>query len=506
MACTVRGTTQHADEGLHVTHDTLTIDLPGRLGPVIWHEQKYYCFIETNNPYSSQWFMDFYILSSTGEVEEKIEVPEEMNVTYYDLHLRNDSVLTKLYMDEGTYYLDPQDLQWVRTKQVDDVVFENAKFHLNYLDFGEWGGILWFKDKQTGIEYELGATTPSINVINDTFYVSTDGVVYRIADPTKLSQCAPTNYYGQTVAENDIYGRYSRQGAEVLYMDSSMYEEPHIQIVTSFTSHDTLYLLCNENNSAYVGVLKDGQIEKRNTISEEMTVYHSWFQYRSSGSDRRSQVFKFGRERKVQGGLIDIDGGAVMVHHLHNVNSVRILGTEAADISFRDLLDHQLDNGSTLNLTDMAPLAKARGGIDVSPKHIVGIGEGYYPNPKGFILETPRVYKVIEDSVITLLMEHFYTKSDGSIKVSMYNWKETNEVDHGIFPSKHEGHIKHRFKDRFDRLVEYLTTKLGTPHSSSAKENDRQVNWSTDCGMKVGVSGLFLDNYQTIRLWVYSQN
>ncbi len=505
-SCQVDAAHQQGPDGLHVAHDTITINLPGRLGPVIRDGQKYYCFVETDNPYSGQSFKDLYILSSLGEVEQKIEVPEEMNTFYYDLHVRNDSVLTKLYMDGGTFYLDQHELRWVRMKDVDDVVFENARFHVNYLDFGEWGGTLWFKDKRTGLEYELASSTPTVNIINDTFYVSTSASVLRIADPTKLLQCVPAHAYAQVVASDHHMGSVSRQGADVLYMDSTFYlEEPAVRIATSFTSNDTLYLLCAAGNRTYIGSLRNGQIEEHRSVSEDMAVYRGYFQYRHPGPSNGPRFFNFESKGTLDEGLVEVGAGSIRVHHIQNTHSLRILGTETAERSFMALFDHQLERQGILSLDELDPLAKAMGGSDVSPKHKVSIGTDLYPNTNGYTLETPRVYKAIEDSTITLLMDHYYTRSDGSIKVSMYKWVRTREPAYGIAASSDPGLTKRRFEDRLNGLKEFLTERVGTPLYSSRKGKMSHFEWSPDSGVRVFLSDPVLENYQEIRLWVYSE-
>lgn len=506
VSCQSHVAYQQEPEGLNVTHDTITVNLPGRLGPIIKHGRKYYCFVESSNPYSTQSFKDFYILSSSGEVEQKIEVPEEMNTFYYDLHVRNDSVVTKVYMNRGTFYFDPYELHWIRIKDVDDVVFENEKFYANYLDFGEWGATLWFKDKRTGLEYDLASSTPTVNIINDTFYVSTHAAVRRIADPTKLRHCVPAHTYAQVVASDHPVRSDFRQGADVLYMDSTSYmEEPAVRIATSFTSHDTLYLLCVEGNRTFVGSIRNGQIVEHESVSEDMEVYRGYFQYRHPGPSDGSRSFNFGSKGKIDEGMVEVDAGSIRVHHIQNTYGLRIPGAEAAERSFRALLDHQLDKPGALTLHELAPLAEAMRGSDVSPKHKISIGTDLYPNAKGYVLETPRVYKVIEDSAITLLMDHYYTRSDGSIKVSMYSWIRTREPDHDIVPSSDVSFTIRRFKDRFDGLKELLIERAGTPLYSSRKGKMSHFEWSTDSGVRVCLSDPVLENYQEIRLWVYSE-
>ena len=160
VSCNDSDKNQEAE--IQIQHDTLTIDVKGSLGQIIKFQNNYYCFFDRSNPYSSKSFKDFYILTSGGEIIQKIDVPEKLSSLYYDMHVRNDSIITKEYYDHYTFYLDLEKSEWVEINEVDDLVFEDENYYVTHLGFGEFGSTVWFKDKNTKKEYEFSSTTPSI--------------------------------------------------------------------------------------------------------------------------------------------------------------------------------------------------------------------------------------------------------------------------------------------------------------------------------------------------------
>lgn len=117
------------------------------------YKDEFYCFFEEVKRDDSRRDIKFcFVFSGTGKDLKKIEVPDDIqNTIYYDLFVKNNNVFVKTYMDSKTFYFDTQKLKWVKTKNADDLIFEDEKFYVYSLDFGEWGGKTWFKDKKTGL-------------------------------------------------------------------------------------------------------------------------------------------------------------------------------------------------------------------------------------------------------------------------------------------------------------------------------------------------------------------
>ena len=117
-----------------------------------------------------------------------------------------------------------------------------------------------------------------------------------------------------------------------------------------------------------------------------------------------------------------------------------------------------------LNLNSVEIFERKNKSEDITPKHLIGIGEGIYPNKNQYKLETPRIFQRQVKPNFKFTSEYFYQLSDSSIKVVLYQWDD--------MPSKkyHKNKVDRdnskryiRFQSKFNQLQDSLTRVLGTP-------------------------------------------
>src|SRR5436190_8559663 len=127
---------------IKVNYENINIYIPGRPGPWIKFNGKYYCyFVTDNDKFSSRSNNHFYILDKNGEIKSEIDVPKELQATYYDLYIKNDTIFTTEYYDHNTVYLDLPTNTWIKTKKGFDLYYDDEDYSVYSLDFGEWGGV-----------------------------------------------------------------------------------------------------------------------------------------------------------------------------------------------------------------------------------------------------------------------------------------------------------------------------------------------------------------------------
>jgi len=357
---------------LNIHNDTININLRGRLGPSICFNEKYYCFFETSNMgYSSQSTNHFYILSHDAKIIKKVDVPDGLQESYCDLHVRNDSVIVKSYYTHTSYYLDTLSNVWIKIPEVDDKVYEDENYYMNYLDFGEWGGTLWFKDKYSGIEYEFASSDPIINRIRNNYFVSTGRSVYKIEDPKSLKRCSPDYLYklveAQRIKREKVFeGSRSYVGAKSVFEDSVHGYFSDFSIVTSFVVKDQLYHLCVDSNLLYIATIQNGKMEKAQTICSDIKVYHSINSYRYPNIIKHSQSFRFNSISGEYSGLIEVSDSNILLHYFKSTCKEYYLGTDKAKKEFNQLfilISKQIEN---LNLSQIDSIENNWGATDLT--------------------------------------------------------------------------------------------------------------------------------------------
>jgi len=493
-------------QSFEVTVDTVNININGNIGPSVIFKNKYFCFFNTANPYSSQSFKHFYIISSDGTQENKIDVPDEMNATYYDLHIRHDSIITKTYMNQGTFWLDPINLKWIKIKNVDDLIYDDENLYVTFLDFGEWGCTTWFRDKKTGIEYESAFYSPTINKINDLYYVSTGRGVYEISDLSKMKKCSPDYYYPVVEKKDEVDGSESTMGAKALFLDAKNDKESNLFIATSFVSNNRLFHFCVQNDDLFISSIENDKMVPIQKIGSDLVIYDFYYSYRCQMLKDNRQVLKFkGKNNTGLFGFIEIIGDKIKIHYFNNRYSERPLGSENAHNAFSSLFELININNGNLHLNQIDSIELVLGGMDVTPHHKISIGRDYYPNKDNVVLETPRAYKKIEDSTITLLSNYYYEKQMGSVKVFSFEWKETTDNNSNFDKSNDDDNKSLRFKNRFQKLEQYITNKCGKPNEKEKEAHGYELIWKTENGLNITLSNYDYNNYRHILLKIYNE-
>ncbi|MBB2145391.1 hypothetical protein GM921_07845 [Pedobacter sp. LMG 31464] len=167
----------------------------------------------------------------------------------------------------------------------------------------------------------------------------------------------------------------------------------------------------------------------------------------------------------------------------------------------------------TLTLSDVLESEKRTGSKDITPNHLIGIGEGIYPNKHKFILNTPRTFKIKELPSLELETEYFYTKNDSSVKVILYQWdylknEELENQKRDRLTEKVEV-----FQDKFHKLRKELTNELGLPVHNNIEQNNISsgtfrdgIKWKSSNGLNAYLFMFGNNNgYRQIRLAIYKE-
>jgi hypothetical protein len=123
-----------------------------------------------------------------------------------------------------------------------------------------------------------------------------------------------------------------------------------------------------------------------------------------------------------------------------------------------------------LDIKTAIQLERKKHSKDITPDHLIGIGEGIYPNKNKYILATPKTFEIKEKPNFKLETEYFYSVNDSSVKVILYQWDylEKSNID---FYEK-ENHTKKfkAFHTKFNNLTSKLIKEFGEPISKNIEQ------------------------------------
>ena len=182
-----------------------------------------------------------------------------------------------------------------------------------------------------------------------------------------------------------------------------------------------------------------------------------------------------------------------------------MIGTSKAEQQVEKLLRFNIDRAKSFDIDTVEFLMSNMKGRGTSPSWKITIGQDLYPNRRGFELETPRIFKVIEDSTITLLADYYYTKTDGSVKVSLYSWNQTVDYAYDIPKIMNKNLVKENFEARLEQIIDSIKDYVGDPISNSSDLKQTKINWETQDGTKLFLSSSNFEDRFQIELRIYNE-
>ena len=302
-------------QDFRVNYENIEISIPGTPGPWLKHKGKYYCYFKSdyNNLITNH---SFYILDKNGKVDSKVSVPEELQTFYYDLYIKNDTIFTTEYYEHHTFYLDEENKKWVETEKGIDLYYEDTNYVVYSYDFGEWGGVTWFKNKNTNKQYETGATSPVVNQFNNAYYLTTSKSVLKIADPQKLKLSKEPYIYEKAVLDENYFRfeNYSTKGVEIVFKNTfDDYFNPKFSIITSYISGNSLYHLYKDSISTKIGIIQDKKLVPVYSFKSDIIPFNLNYDSRNPIQNNIYQTVQFTTIDKNVYGIIELNGGDITV-------------------------------------------------------------------------------------------------------------------------------------------------------------------------------------------------
>ena len=484
-----------------VKQDTIIVDIKGKMTHALKFHDKYYALFEEvavnqYGGYEKRWLYIF----SQGEVEKKVDFPKNLEVTYLDFFVHNDSIILKPYMDDHIYTFDISNYSWKEINKVDDLIFEDEKYCVYSLNFGEWGGKTWFKDKKTGIEYELEDNTPLVNKIDTTYYLTNSFKILKVKSPLLLNKCQSevtyenidkngkyTNWYGNPIGYKEIYRDSTFDYFNTSYKPS---------IVSSFVLKNKLLHLYETDSATYIAEIENNSLKPVYKIADNLRFYNWSHSYRCRNQNGSNELLKFETKNKELTGLVDIVDNNVYIHYFTNRAELypKSVGMTNANKLFIERLNLILSDLNNLKLLRVEQEEKKWKSYDNTPNHVVGVGDCW--NPKKYTIDTFKSFLTKEDSIISYTTEYYGTKKNGLVRTVLFEWNQSYELK---FQEKESTNETFQRKSSF--LEDYITQNAGKPIKQKNGKNYTEKTWKTKDGLMMELENM--KNFNRIRLVIF---
>lgn len=488
-------------QSFNVNHQEIQINIAGRPSPWLKYKDKFYCYFSTDNDkFSSGSTHHFYIIDDGGNIETKINVPKELQTFYYDLYVKNDSIFTTAYMSHDTFYLDEINKKWIETKKGEDLFYSDDNYNVYSLNFGEWGGVTWFKNNKTNDQYELGGARPIVNSLHNTYYVTQGKRILKITDPSKMELSKEPYNYKNAVLDEHYFreGSGSLKGTKIIYeYKNDDYFRPKFSFATSFIADKKLFNIYTDSISTKIGLVENHQLIPVYEFQKEIKPFQWNYDWRNPIQNNKYQTIQFATDNQNEYGIIEISENNLIVTTFKNSYKENVWSEKAMEEWFEKTFEFYLKNFDNLYLKDIDDLELKVKSTDLTQNHMMT-----HYLLKGRDIQTPRIYRKIEDASLKLNTMYYYQTSDKSVKLIEFEWGRNNnrfnKIEEAIADSFKEDNYKSFYKSKFVWLSEFLIKKLGKPSKNQKDKTSATQQWS----IKDNVVELFYnDNLVQVTLY-----
>jgi hypothetical protein len=487
-----------------VSVDTLFVDVKEIARPAsridLTHAVKfngnYYCFFKEQGLYGFKIETRYFlIISGKGVILNNIEVPKEIESTvYFDFFIRNGSLFAKTYMDHESFKFDFNKLNWIKIKEVDDIVYEDSNFAITYLDFGEWGQTTWFIDKQTKKEYILGANGTTVNKLNGNYYLTGGTVVRIIENPRQLKQSDKQYYYREVEKERKFYeGTTSLLGSYTIYKDTIYspwgFEEPKEIIITSFVADNNLFQLYSDSNETYIGKIENHTLIPIQDLGKKYQTYNWHYSYRGKNIDNSSRFIKFSEDNNTYG-FLEIDNNKIDIHYLiHNQDSLSYTNNDG----FSRLLEMIIDRPDSISMEQAVSLEETINGVDMKDYRTSISHNGYYSKTYSTQDVKTKRYIKVENKYLAQETEYLKTTQDNLVKSIFIEWTQTeqyNQSNSFDFFNDDKPEVIEQFVLKMKEIEKTITEKTNLKPQKEDRGNGYiKLTWTLKNGIRIELYG-----------------
>lgn len=484
---------------LELTIDSMTIDIRGEMEQIVKLNNRYYCIFKLSTEKR-----DFYILDSKGNVEFKGDVPGDVHGVFnYDLYVHNNCIHLKTYSKNNSYSFDRKKRYWKSIAEQDDLLFEDEDYSVTYINKGEWGDQIWFRNKRSKQEYKICLNLefpPFISRVGDVYYITTPDKVYKIGSITALKQCGDGEQYEYFKGEKNKSKRFKsfrNMGVDLIFGENEHWyiDDYESFISTSFVNNNQLYHLYNYLDTLHVGILENNQLKSEMLLGEDLRVSRYYLYQMNRIRIDQNQIIRFLTSDEDLFGFIDLNKHKIHVCYIRNKYplSPKPVGIDRANEIFRKRLGYIVSHIHNMPLNMVEPFEQEFKSENITPFLSVNLESSENPQYENIYNKIAPEYRLIEDSVLINTISYNYSTDTEFVNTVFMLWVD----DRSSFRGKDaDARNLLYLEDRYTVIKEMTTNITGV--SPSLEDGD--FVWKTANGVVIKLLGLDLENYRNIRM------
>jgi len=304
------------DLTIEITVDTFHFNVKSNIDKVVLSGNDYITIFKETRLKAKPDFKKeaMFLFNQKGKMYREISLPWNVKrLRLYRLEVANDSLffLREDGLKSSNFKMSLNDFQFEELEIENRSLLVDEKYEIYASCNGEWGGTIFFKDKNSDAVYEGSSTCVDIiNKINDEYYITNYmphmhgfASVLRISDPKKMKKSSNINALMNRTIEEQI-SHSSWDGMEVL-MDTLGF-----RIQESFVLKEKLLHLYFDESGTFIGEVKNDSVVPKYKF--DFTFYPEHHQVTADGK----HVLSFLTKEELENGILVIDNNKMDFHFI----------------------------------------------------------------------------------------------------------------------------------------------------------------------------------------------
>lgn len=447
-----------------LVEDTVRINASDYISPIsefkmrwsVKYKSFYFCiFCEQQLYLNSLHKHRLLVFPENGKSVIEVELPDKFRDNVYgDLFVRNDTLYLKPYNDGmGGYYFDMDAWQWKPVDVISDVIYDDDRYSVATLDFGEWGDYTWFIEKeQVNDGTGVGCNPDKSKAVVSQYImpgklnriIRKDNVYYFIHGnrvDTLASLIGKARHCTSGVRYEDAYD---------YYFLSKVYGQEWTDVAPvptlfSFTGRDgtsdwwpfegktydttisnavlyngDIYYLVNDTKKTYVAGLEDGRLVEKLDLGRRYRFFRWVDCYRGVNRSSDYCYLQFAVSKNEYGILEMKDDEVHVCHIIHNQDSLPHIGTDNIERRLRFLLN----NFDNLHLDRVDSVERSL--RTTCYGEFLALSNAYYPDEYQTGAHKKYCYFNVIDKKQTLIVAYCVHRCDSLVNGVYFDWTITN--------------------------------------------------------------------------------
>jgi hypothetical protein len=235
--------------------------------------------------------------------------------------------------------------------------------------------------------------------------------------------------------------------------------------------------LYKDSISTKIGIIENKKLVPVYEFETEIRPFQWYYDTRNPIQHNNFQSTQFRTEKESVYGIIEISENNVGLTYFNNIYKEPVFGEKKMNEWFENTFEMYFSDFGSLTLSQIDKVEQEMKATNLTQKHKISTYR-----LDGRDVETPRIYRKIENEKLKLITMYYYSGNDKKIQLIKFEWgknrKQNQNISDVIASMSDEEKKETIYKQKFDWISNCLKEKLGESNDYKTDKNGAKQQWT----------------------------